>query len=129
MLGIGDAGTDIVESIAIESGTIDSVGWPKAGVRELRYRVKCRRRCRMICVHNHPENLLHELLRLVEMGPPGASSRDRDLAMKFMLDSLRNNMIVPEFYLVEQEQFRRIVAPSWQTLVEFFKRLGHSSHR
>lgn len=122
LLGIGDEGSDIIESIAIESGAVDSVGWPKAGVRELRHRVRCQRRCRMICVHNHPHNLLHELLRLMEMGPPGASDRDRDLAVRFMLGSLRSKMIVPEFYLFEQDQFRRILAPSWQSLVELFKR-------
>jgi hypothetical protein len=127
MMGVGEPASTNLLSVALERGSTVSVGWPLAGIRNLKHRLNNGHRSRLIAVHNHPKGLLHELLRLLQFGLPGASDRDRDVSFQWMLHSISSNTVIPEFYLVEDGHFRRILAPSWPTLVSLLRPLFDSN--
>jgi hypothetical protein len=121
MMAVGEPSATSLLSVAVERGTATSVGWPAAGIRQLRHRVTTGQQSRMVAVHNHPKGLLHELFHLLELGLPGASDQDRNVSFQWMLHSITTNAVIPEFYLVEEGHFRRILAPSWGYLASMLK--------
>lgn len=110
-------------SVFASGGGAASVSIPHLAVKEIRSRLSRGVTSKAFLIHNHPTSLVHSLLKVDAFGP---SMTDRNTALslqlRWWLDT--GGKLLPEFYLVEGDSFRKFVFPSSQVVIATLKTLG-----
>ena len=111
-----------ITSLFATKGSPTRVSVPSLAIKQIGARLAKQETSKAIFIHNHPEGILHDILGIEVLGP---SSQDREVVTRsYQRWFGTSGFVRSEFYLVENNEFRKFVLPSAKEIWDLAREVG-----